>query len=138
MSKEKIYSIHEISEMFDLPTSTLRYYEEVGILTKVERTGNNQRVYKEMHVNRLKTICCFKRAGMSISELQKFFHYEETEDESIDQIVELLEKRKRTVEEQIEELKKDYIHVQKKLRFYTDIQKAVHTGTEKPQWEDYK
>ena len=92
---EKTYSIREISKMFDLPVSTLRYYEDEGILTKVGRTKGNQRVYYEMHINRLATICCFKRAGMTIGDLQKFFQYEETEDESIDDIVKLLEERKK-------------------------------------------
>lgn len=135
---EKTYSIREISKMFELPISTLRYYEDEGILTKVGRTEGNQRIYYEMHVNRLSTICCFKRAGMTIGELQKFFQYEETEDESIDDIVGLLEERKNSVEQQLEELKKDYIHVQKKLRFYKDIREALKDGKEKPRWEDYR
>lgn len=28
------YTIKEVSEMFHLPSSTLRYYEDLGILTK--------------------------------------------------------------------------------------------------------
>lgn len=132
------YSIREISKMFNLPISTLRYYEEEGILDKVGRTEGKQRIYYEMHVNRLRTICCFKRAGMTIGELKKFFQYEETEEESIDDIVELLEARKRAVEKQLEELQKDYVHVQKKLNFYSDIRKALKEGKEKPCWEDYK
>ena len=136
--KEKTYSIREISKMFDLPVSTLRYYEDEGILTKVGRTESNQRIYYEMHVNRLATIFCFKRAGMTIGELQKFFQYEETEDESIDDIVELLEERKKSVERQLAELEKEYVHVQKKLRFYSDIREALKEGKEKPLWKDYK
>lgn len=135
---EKTYSIREISKMFDLPVSTLRYYEDEGILTKVGRTKGNQRVYYEMHINRLATICCFKRAGMTIGDLQKFFQYEETEDEFIDDIVKLLEERKKSVEQQLNELEKDYMHVQKKLHFYSDIRDALKKGEEKPRWEEYK
>ena len=135
---EKTYSIREISKMFDLPVSTLRYYEDEAILTKVGRTKGNQRVYYEMHINRLATICCFKRAGMTIGDLQKFFQYEETEDESIDDIVKLLEERKKSVEQQLNELEKDYMHVEKKLHFYSDIRDALKKGEEKPRWEEYK
>ena len=70
---EKTYSIREISKMFDLPVSTLRYYEDEGILTKVGRTKGNQRVYYEMHINRLATICCFKRAGRQSEICRSFF-----------------------------------------------------------------
>ena len=47
------YTIQEISQKFDLPASTLRYYEDIGLLTDVERTENNQRVYNFGHVCQL-------------------------------------------------------------------------------------
>ena len=37
------YTIKEVSEMFHLPSSTLRYYEDLGILTNVERSKSGQR-----------------------------------------------------------------------------------------------
>ena len=33
------YTIKEVSEMFHLPSSTLRYYEDLGILTNVGRSN---------------------------------------------------------------------------------------------------
>ena len=124
--------------MFDLPASTLRYYEDAGILTNVGRDENNQRIYKEEHVHRLGTICCFKRAGMSIAQLQQFLQYEETGDSSIDDIVALLQNQKDALEEKLEKLQQDYVHIQKKLRYYSDIREALQTHKDKPCWEDYK
>ena len=66
------YTIREISEMFQLPSSTLRYYEDMEILTNIKRNNSGQRIYEDCHVNRLRTICCFKNAGMSISQLKEF------------------------------------------------------------------
>ena len=34
----KTYTIREISELFSLPASTLRYYESEGLLPVVEKT----------------------------------------------------------------------------------------------------
>lgn len=73
MESDKIYTIREVSKMFDLPVSTLRYYEDEGILTNVGRSSSNQRIYYETHINRLRSICCFKRTGMSIAKLKDFF-----------------------------------------------------------------
>ena len=47
------YTIKEVSEMFHLPSSTLRYYEDLGILTNVGRSKSGQRVYIQGHINRL-------------------------------------------------------------------------------------
>jgi len=132
------YTISEVSEMFHLPASTLRYYEEAGILTEVGRTENKQRVYREEHINRLRTISCFKGTGMTIAELQSFFIYEEKEAEHIEDIMHLLNERKDSVMRQLQQLKKDYNHVLRKLEYYGDIQKSLEAGEPAPDWELYR
>lgn len=132
------YTIRELSEMFHLPASTLRYYEDAGILTNVGRTAGNQRIYYDMHVNRLRSLCCFKRTGMSISQLQQLYRYEENETQYIDSIVELLDNHKEQVIAQIRDLEKDLEHVKRKLAYYTDIQSSLETGIPLPEWENYK
>ena len=47
------YTIKQVSQMFGLPASTLRYYEEIGLLPVVEKTKAKQRIYTEEHINRL-------------------------------------------------------------------------------------
>ena len=138
MENEKVYTISEVSKMFNLPVSTLRYYEDEGILTNVGRTSINQRIYYEMHINRLRSICCFKRTGMSIAQLKDFFNFEMDEDNSIDDMIALLECQKKSVEDKLKELNADYEHVQKKIHFYTDVKKAIENDQPKPNWHDYK
>ena len=138
METDKVYTIREVSEMFNIPVSTLRYYEDEGLLTNVGRSSTNQRIYYEMHINRLRSICCFKRTGMSISQLRDFFNFESDEDNSIDDMIALLECQKKSVEDKLKELHADYDHVQKKIRFYTDIKKASENNLPKRNWLDYK
>lgn len=132
------FTIKQVSEMFNIPSSTLRYYEEVGILTNIERTNNKQRVYTQAHINRLKTICCFKGTGMSISMLQSFFSYEEKGFEHIDDILDLLNERKTIVEDQLEELSYALQHVKRKLNYYEDIKKAININEDIPTWDKYR
>ena len=124
--------------MFNLPPSTLRYYEEIGILTNIPRSKSGQRIYLDMHINRLKTICCFKNTGMTISQLQTFFSYESKEFEHIDEILTLLTEQKESIAEKIAELEHSYVHVLRKLQYYRDIKKSLKTGTMLPDWKDYK
>lgn len=132
------YTIREISEMFELPASTLRYYEELGLLTDVARTSSGQRVYEQKHVNRLKTICCFKNTGMTMSQLQNFFSYESDEPEHIEDILLLLNDQKQRVLAQLEQLQKDYKHVLRKLHYYGDIKHSLENGQPFPEWADYR
>ena len=134
----KEYTIREISEMFRLPTSTIRYYEDEGILTNVGRTASGQRIFTDGHVNRLRTICCFKNTGMTIAELKQFFAYETDESAHLDDILELLQQRKDSVTAQIAQLKADYAHVLRKIHYYEDIQKSLRENLLLPQWKDYR
>lgn len=134
----KEYSIREVSDMFDLPSSTLRYYEEMGILTNVARSPSGQRIYYDMHINRLRTICCFKRTGMTIAQLKRYFAYEADEPAHIDDILALLHEQEETVTEEIRQLQEAYTHVLRKLAYYGDIKCSLETGEPLPNWKDYK
>ena len=87
------YTIRQVATQFHMQPSTLRYYEDQGLLTNVERTETGQRIYEDCHIDRLRAICCFKNAGMTIDDLKKFFVYESNEPEHIDEILDLLESR---------------------------------------------
>lgn len=134
----KEYTIREISERFGLPASTIRYYEEEGILTNVGRTPSGQRVFTDGHVNRLRTVCCFKNTGMTINELKQFFAYEADEAAHLDDILALLQQRKESVIAQIAQLKEAYAHVLRKIHYYEDIQKSLNENLPLPQWKDYR
>jgi DNA-binding transcriptional MerR regulator len=81
------YTIRQVATQFHMQPSTLRYYEDQGLLTNVERTETGQRIYEDCHIDRLRAICCFKNAGMTIDDLKKFFVYESNEPEHIDEIL---------------------------------------------------
>ena len=65
------YTIRQVATQFHMQPSTLRYYEDQGLLTNVERTETGQRIYEDCHIDRLRAICCFKNAGMTIDDLKK-------------------------------------------------------------------
>lgn len=135
---DKQYSIREVSAKFNLSASTLRYYEEVGILTDIPRNSSGKRIYLEKHINRLKTICCFKNTGMIIAQLQEFFQYEQQEPSHIDDILKLLTNQKNHILAQLAKMQHDYKHIQKKLAYYQAMKTAVDNHTTLPDWQDYK
>ena len=54
------YTIKEVSQMFQLPASTLRYYEDMGILTDIARTESGQRIYLQ------KQMCIRDRSSLDV------------------------------------------------------------------------
>lgn len=133
----KTYTIREISNLFHLPASTLRFYEDVGILPEIKRNSSGQRIFTEEHINRLNAICCFKRAGITISDIKKYFLLEDEKFTQVDEILFLLTENKEKMETKLKQLSDDLTHINKKIAYYSAIKKAIEEGTELPSWQDF-
>ncbi|MBP3274751.1 MAG: hypothetical protein J6L93_07090, partial [Butyrivibrio sp.] len=81
---------------------------------------------------------CFKKAGMSISEIQDFFEYEKNEEKSIDDMMRLLRRRSEIMLEEFAESYESYEHILKKLDYYGHIEKAVKQKKQLPKWANYR
>lgn len=132
------YSIRALSQRFQIPASTLRYYEEIGLLSHVGRNASGQRFYTEEHIERLHKIRCFKNTGMTLSQLQKFFYYEGNELEHIQELLEILGNQESLARQQLSDLQKDYAHLLRKLHYYQDIQRCFQQKKPLPEWKDYE
>ena len=132
------YTIQEISQKFDLPASTLRYYEDIGLLTDVERTENNQRVYNFGHVCQLNAISCFKRTGMSIAKIQEFFSLSQDMENNIDAILELIYDHEASIHDKLAKMQDDLGHIRHKIRHYQGIKKAIAEKKPWPDWAEFK
>ena len=69
--EQQTYTIREMSERFGLPASTLRYYEEIGLLTDVIHTESKKRIYTQQHIDCMTAILCFKRTGLPIAGISR-------------------------------------------------------------------
>lgn len=131
------YTIKELSNMFHVRASTLRYYEEIGLLTNVKRTEQNQRLYTEEHIARLNAVSCFKNTGLPISKMQDFFRYEAKLEENIDNIIELVTEQEKNLKEHMKKMQEELAHIEHKVRYYNGIKKAIDTNEVWPCWEDF-
>lgn len=131
------YTIREIADKYKIPASTLRYYEDLGLLENVTHTDKNQRIYTEEHMVRLDAIQCFKQTGLPLSKIQDFFRYAENLREHIDPIVDMMQEHEKNVIGQIEALQEGLSHIQHKVRFYTAIQEAIRENRPWPKWGDF-
>lgn len=133
----KTYSINELSKLFNVPSSTLRYYEDMGLLVNVGRTQTNQRIYTDEHIARLNAISCFKNTGLPISKMQDFFRYEANLEENIEAIIELVSEHEKNITEQIKKMQAELSHIEHKVRYYNGIKNAIDEKKAWPRWEDY-
>lgn len=79
------YSISELADELEISPSSIRFYEEKGLINP-QRTAGNQRVYLKKHRARLKMILRGKRFGFSLDEIGEMIGMENMQMHEIDQI----------------------------------------------------
>jgi DNA-binding transcriptional MerR regulator len=63
--------ISELAERAEVPVSTLRYYERIGLLPSPERLLNGYRVYDESAIEHLAFIGRAKRMGVPLEQVSE-------------------------------------------------------------------
>ncbi|MEM0022826.1 MAG: MerR family DNA-binding transcriptional regulator, partial [Archaeoglobaceae archaeon] len=105
-SEEKeTFTISELAREFEISTRTIRYYEELGLLSP-QRTSGNQRIFTRKDRVRLKLILRGKRLGFSLSEIKEMIEMYDIagESEQIRLTLKYGEKKLKEIEEKIKEL----------------------------------
>lgn len=98
-----MYTIGEVSELFGLPVSTLRYYDKEGLFPGLERSSGIRR-FTERELEALRVIECLKRSGMEIKDIRRFMDWCAEGSSTYPQRLELFEAQKRVVEAELERL----------------------------------
>jgi MerR family copper efflux transcriptional regulator len=65
----RLLQIGEVAERADLSLRTLRYWEEVGLVTPSARTGGGFRLYSEADLERILLIKLMRPLGLTLEEL---------------------------------------------------------------------
>ncbi len=100
------YRIAEAAERVGVPTTTLRYYEDIGLFGRPARSGNGYRTYSDADVSRLRFISATKGLGIPLSEVAELVKAYDVEDcsEVAHQVVELVAVRLAETQTRIGEL----------------------------------
>ena len=110
-----MYTIGQVSEMFHLPISTLRYYDKEGLFPSLERKGNI-RCFSDTEIEAIRVIECLKASGLEIKDIKKFFQWVTEGASSYPNRKQLFEARKAAVLEEMKHLEKTlamlaFIHI---------------------------
>ena len=121
-----MYTIGQVSEMFDIPVSTLRYYDKEGLFPNLKRAGGI-RQFDEDELELLRIIDCLKKTGLEIKDIKRFVAMVQEGPASYADRKELFEARRVQTEEEIERLQKALAMVKLKCWYY---ETALHDGNE--------
>ena len=98
-----MYTIGQISEMFGIPISTLRYYDKEGLFPKMRRISGIRRFDAE-EIEALRVIECLKKSGLEIKDIKQFMLWCVEGSGTYPKRRELFEKQKAAVEKEIRKM----------------------------------
>jgi DNA-binding transcriptional MerR regulator len=102
---EKLLKIGEVAETSNLPVKTIRYYDEIGLLSPtVERSSVGYRLFSSQVLNRLAFIKRAQSLGLSLSEIQEILQISDHGELPCGEVKHHLEAKVKAISEQIEAL----------------------------------
>ncbi len=102
---ERHYTISDLAELLDITPRTLRYYEEVGLLTPIRQ--GTQRLYRDRDRVRLQLILRGRRLGFGLPEIADMLDLYDADPTEITQLQDVLQrgdKKLHDIERQIRDL----------------------------------
>jgi MerR family transcriptional regulator, thiopeptide resistance regulator len=64
-------TVTKLARAAGLSRSTVLYYESIGLLRKVRRSSGNYRLYAEADAHRLRQICVYRAAGLTLADIRQ-------------------------------------------------------------------
>ncbi|CUH95218.1 hypothetical protein P22_1288 [Propionispora sp. 2/2-37] len=98
-------TITEVSEKFNIQQDTLRYYERIGLIPRVNRNKSGIRDYTEEDCKWVEFIKCMRNAGLPIEVLIEYVALFQQGDETMGVRKELLIEQRKQLITRMEEMK---------------------------------
>lgn len=102
--------IKEVMELSGLSRRTLQYYDDTRLMDN-RRTAENYRLYGDEDLQRLWEIILYKEMGFKLDEIRKLLNLDEHD------MSDLLKKRAASIEQEIEELQRMLVFIEKVIDY---------------------
>lgn len=113
--------IAEVSEKFDISPDTLRYYERIGVIPRVNRNKSGIRDYMEEDCRWIEFAKCMRGAGLSIEVLIEYVGLFQQGDETLNARKELLIDQREQLITRMEEMKETLKRLDHKIARYKQL-----------------
>ena len=118
-------TIKEVSEKYNVPSATLRYYEKEGLIPHVPRSSGGIRCYGDSDIRWLELVICMRRAGLDLEAVREYRNLYEKGDETIKDRISLLKREREKLKERLSDTEKMLSRLDYKISKYEE---ALVTG----------
>lgn len=112
--------------MFNIPVSTLRYYDKEGLFPSIKRESNIRK-FDNSELETLRIIDCLKKSGMEIKDIRRYMELCSKGNSTYPERKALFDKQRESVENEIKRLEKTLDMLKFKCWYYD---RAIADGNE--------
>ncbi len=113
-----MYTIGEVSKMFNIPISTLRYYDKEGLFINLKRESGIRK-FSDSEIEALRVIECLKKSGLEIKDIKQFMSWCAEGAKTYNNRYDLILEQKTKVENEIKQLNKTLDMLKFKSWYYS-------------------
>lgn len=121
--------IGELAARFGLNPKTIRYYEEIGLLPRADRSESGYRLYDERDVEQLGFIRRAKTLGLSLGEIRDILSVQQTGEPPCGQVLDLIDMKISAIEQRMAELETFRVELATLRAAWTDEDTRFRRGT---------
>ena len=125
-------TISQVSSKYDLSRDTLRYYERIGLIPRVNRNKSGIRDYTEQDCTWIEFIKCMLNAGLPIEVLIEYVGLFQRGDATIEVRRELLAEQRDQLIARIEEMQQTLERLNYKIESYEQAVMPKENELKKP------
>ncbi len=125
-----MYTIGQVAEMFDLPISTLRYYDKQGLFPRLTRESGIRK-FSDNEIEALRVIECLKKSGLEIKDIKLFMDWCVEGSSTYSNRLELIQKQKERAEAEIRQMNRALDMLKYKCWYYSQAMKDGSEDTAK-------
>jgi MerR family copper efflux transcriptional regulator len=97
-------NIGTIARRANLPTKTVRYYADIGLVLPSGRSSAGYRIYSEVELNKLRFVRSARSFGFSVEECRELLGLYEDRDRSSRDVKRMAQQRIKQIEDKMTEL----------------------------------
>lgn len=109
-------TVKNASERLSIPPSTIRYYDDQGLLPFIERDKNGYRMFQESDLFWLELIRCMRTTKMPVQTLRHVAHLHMQGTETLDERIRIFKEHREQLQKQREEIDEAFEKLQSKLQ----------------------
>lgn len=121
------YKVAEVAKMMGVLPSTLRYYDQEGLLPNIKRV-NGIRVFEDEDFKWLRVLNCLKNTNMPIKKIKRYVDLTQEGDATLKERQQLIQEQKQNILDQIKQFQYYLQEIEYKEWYYKE---AIKAGSEK-------